>query len=329
MPFVTGKFQGLAAAILFASLTTASFADEPEERSLPQQYLKIYVKINDAEHLEKNRDYRGALADFTECIAKLEHLQHSDPNWETALVGHRLQDCTAKIVDLRAKAQAEASGTNPSSVPTAVPFFASAALGYSAKKIVYPWKVQIVATLFWIGEGSNNSSAWNEKWAAANNGDDSPRVRNGYASGKHASSVNPFYVALPFNDLAFPDKARRWLPEGWKKPEKDGKPISACKNRWVEIKNKNGDICYAQWEDVGPCRKPLQNDDAEYVFGDQPPGNVVGIDVSPAVGDYLGLSDHNNVVSWRFVDDQDVRPGAWLKLDEQAVLYTAMHEAEE
>jgi hypothetical protein len=33
------------------------------------------------------------------------------------------------------------------------------------------------------------------------------------------------------------------------------------------------------------------------------------------------------VVSWRFADEADVRPGAWLKLDEQAVMYTAMHGA--
>ena len=85
-------------------------------------------------------------------------------------------------------------------------------------------------------------SAWTEKWTK----------RNGYASGKHASSVNPFYVALPFNDVAFPEKARRWLPAGWYQRPEEGKPMSACKDRWVMIKNENGDVCYAQWEDVGP-----------------------------------------------------------------------------
>ena len=51
-----------------------------------------------------------------------------------------------------------------------------------------------------------------------------------------------------------------------------------------------------------------------------------GLDVSPAVAEYLGLSDRNRMTSWRFVDDEDVRPGAWLKLDEQAVIYTALHQ---
>jgi hypothetical protein len=51
-----------------------------------------------------------------------------------------------------------------------------------------------------------------------------------------------------------------------------------------------------------------------------------GLDVSPAVAQYLNIDGRNRLTSWRFVDDADVRPGAWLKLDEQAVLYTALHQ---
>jgi hypothetical protein len=201
-------------------------------------------------------------------------------------------------------------------------------------KNIYPWKTRIITTMFWIGEGStpisstdNMASSWDEDWRANNHGSDNPNNRNGYAAGGHASTLNPFYVALPFNDLAFPDKARRWLPAGWYRRPRDGKQVSACKDRWVEIKNANGDVCYAQWEDVGP----LRYDHAEYVFGDERPigmgDNHAGLDVSPAVAEYLGI-DHKDrpLTSWRFVDDEDVRPGAWLKLDEQAVLYTALHQ---
>jgi hypothetical protein len=201
-------------------------------------------------------------------------------------------------------------------------------------KNAYPWKTNIITTMFWIGEGAtpvssttNVASSWDEDWRANNHGSDSPNDRNGYASGGHASTLNPFYVALPFNDLAFPDKTRRWLPDGWYRRPRDGKEVSACKDRWVEIKNSRGDICYAQWEDVGP----LRYDQAEYVFGPERPiglgDNHAGLDVSPAVAEYLGI-DHKDraLTSWRFVDDEDVRPGAWLKLDEQAVLYTALHQ---
>ena len=200
-------------------------------------------------------------------------------------------------------------------------------------KTAYPWRSGIITTTFWIGEGStpissttNVQSSWDEEWLSRNHGSDSPNDRNGYAAGSHASTLNPFYIALPFNDLAFPDKAHRWLPGGWYRRPVDGKQVSACKDRWVEIKNGKGDVCYAQWEDVGP----LNYSDAEYVFGGERPtglgDNHAGLDVSPAVAEYLNITDRNRLTSWRFVDAEDVRPGAWLKLDEQAVLYTALHQ---
>ena len=200
-------------------------------------------------------------------------------------------------------------------------------------KLNYPWKTGIITTMFYIGEGGssisptdNIASAWDEHWRSSNRGTDTPNDRNGFAPADHAATVNPFYVALPFNDLAFPDKARVWLPRGWSRRPINGKQISACKDRWVEIKNSRGDICFAQWEDVGP----LTYDDAEYVFGGAKPrglgGDRAGLDVSPAVYEYLGLSDRNRFTAWKFADESDVRPGAWLKLDEQAVIFTALEQ---
>jgi hypothetical protein len=200
---------------------------------------------------------------------------------------------------------------------------------FEKKTHTYPWKTNIITTVFWIGEGdtpisrtTNEQSAWDEEWRRTNGGADRPDDRDGYAAGGHASMVNPFYVALPFNDLAFPDKARIWMPSWWHRSPKNGKPVSACQHRWVEIKNAQGDTCYAQWEDVGP----LRYDHAEYVFGSERPDTYTraGLDVSPAVAQYLNINERNRYTSWRFVDDEDVRPGQWLKLDEQAVLYTAL-----
>jgi hypothetical protein len=196
-------------------------------------------------------------------------------------------------------------------------------------KNIYPWKINIITTIFWIGEGStpisstdNVASAWDQDWRSNNGGTDSPNNRDGFAPANHAARINPFYVALPFNDLAFPDKARRWLPAGWYRAPRDGKQVSACKDRWVEIKNAQGDVCYAQWEDVGP----LRYDHAEYVFGDERPETYTraGLDVSPAVADYLNINERNRITRWRFVDDGDVLPGAWLKYDEEAVLFEAI-----
>ncbi len=230
------------------------------------------------------------------------------------------------------------SGVGSFSVPTRSPTISSE-YNYVAPRRsanIYPWKTAIVTTMFWIGEGStpishtdNVQSSWDEDWLENNHGSDNPYNRSSYASGSHASTLNPFYCALPFNDLAFPDKTRRWLPAGWYRKPKDGKQVSACKDRWVEIKNAKGDICYAQWEDVGP----LRYDHAEYVFGPERPIGLgddhAGLDVSPAVAAYLNISDKNRYTSWRFVDDEDVRPGAWLKYDEQAVLFRALKQIKE
>jgi hypothetical protein len=69
-------------------------------------------------------------------------------------------------------------------------------------------------------------------------------------------------------------------------------------------------ICYAQWEDVGPFNTRLGG----YVFGDQRPlpnrNHGAGVDVSPAVRDYLGLISLD-LVDWRFVETADIPMGPW------------------
>jgi tetratricopeptide (TPR) repeat protein len=99
-------------AFLVALLTwilTVPISLAHAEQTLQQRYLDIYLKINDAEHLEKQGDFRGALDDFKDCYAKLAKIHQSDPNWESALVVHRMDDCKAKILDLQPKADAQAA----------------------------------------------------------------------------------------------------------------------------------------------------------------------------------------------------------------------------
>src|SRR5580658_522296 len=81
--------------------------------TLQTDYLNIYLKINDAQHLEQQGDYRGALDDFKDCYAKLAKIHESDPNWETALVTHRMADCQAKILELEPMAAAQAASPPP------------------------------------------------------------------------------------------------------------------------------------------------------------------------------------------------------------------------
>ena len=53
---------------------------------------------------------------------------------------------------------------------------------------------------------------------------------------------------------------------------------------------------------------------ASYVFGNERPkpnlNQGAGLDVSPAVRDYLGMNS-TDVTDWKFVDFEEVPPGPW------------------
>jgi hypothetical protein len=184
----------------------------------------------------------------------------------------------------------------------------------------YPWRPYITTTVFWVGEQSvvnaaisNEQSAWDSDWFASYGGYDDPSLqsRHNFVPIDFLPRQNPFYVALPYNDV---DDQHHTKPEApqvipWFRNAfvRDGQ--SVCKGRWIEIRHK-GRVCYAQWEDVGP----FETDDLEYVFGGQRPrpnrNGDAGLDVSPAVRDYLGLGDID-FCDWRFVDFTQVPLGPW------------------
>ncbi len=185
----------------------------------------------------------------------------------------------------------------------------------------YDWKRNIVTTVFWVGEDpsqnnpvSNYKSSWDQEWTRNFGGydDPDPAARKDYLPKKFTPRQNPFYVALPYNDVTRgttkPEsrKAIPWFREAFERPGK-----SVCKGRWLAIRHKNR-IAYAQWEDCGPFR----TDHWQYVFGNERPkmnlNGGAGLDVSPAVRDYLGMSG-KDVCDWKFVDFKDVPPGPWAK----------------
>jgi hypothetical protein len=182
----------------------------------------------------------------------------------------------------------------------------------------YPWKIGIVSTVFWVGEiGSgptNVRSAWDRNWLNSYGGVDDPVRRKGYEPARFRPQENPFYVALPYCDMEaghLKAEAAKVVP--WFMAEFRGPGCSVCKGRWLEIRH-GLKTCYAQWEDVGP----FYTDSAAYVFGDDRPSPNInhgaGIDVSPAVRDYLGLRSLD-LVDWRFVDQSDVAVGPWWQYD--------------
>lgn len=183
----------------------------------------------------------------------------------------------------------------------------------------YPWKTNIVTTVFWVGELAaknnpvpNTKSSWDVNWTANFGGydDPDPSNRRGYLPAKFIPRLNPFYVALPYNDVTrgtTKPESRRVIPWFREAFVKEGQ--SVCKDRWVAIRKGNR-IAYAQWSDCGPFR----TDHWEYVFGNERPrpnlNQGAGLDVSPAVRDYLGISG-KDVTDWRFVDFKDVPHGPW------------------
>ena len=177
----------------------------------------------------------------------------------------------------------------------------------------------ISVTVFWIGEEGNEEngyipnlqSTWDDNWIDHYGGIDDPDNRNGYFPEGFTPMENPFYSALPYSD--FDDSGER-KPSAfdvvyWAGEAQWGALESMCKNRWVMITN-GGKAAYAQWEDAGP----FGEDDSPYVFGTASPQNEInnnaGLDVSPAVRDYLELSDIDQV-SWRFVNADSIPEGPW------------------
>ncbi|MDQ3625427.1 MAG: hypothetical protein M3463_23615, partial [Verrucomicrobiota bacterium] len=181
----------------------------------------------------------------------------------------------------------------------------------------YPWKEDIVTTIFWVGESAstnnpvhNRSSSWDADWSVNFGGYDDPNRRNGWLPVNVVPRQNPFYVALPYNDVTYgttKPEARQVIPWFRQVFEREGK--SVCRDRWVAIKRGNK-VCYAQWSDCGPFR----TDHWQYVFGNERPkpnlNRGAGLDVSPAVRDYLGMAG-TDVTAWRFVEFRDVPNGPW------------------
>jgi hypothetical protein len=184
----------------------------------------------------------------------------------------------------------------------------------------YPWHTGIITTIFWCGEGaasaggvSNARSAFDPNWLASYGGVDapSPARRQNYLPLAFVPRQSAFYVALPVADVqnghTCPE-ASQWIP--WFRSAFVREGQSVCKGRWLAIRH-NGRVAYARWEDVGPFSTTRWS----YVFGsDRPMPNAnhgAGLDVSPAVRDYLGLSG-DDVTDWRFVEAREVPPGPWL-----------------
>lgn len=172
---------------------------------------------------------------------------------------------------------------------------------------VYQWHENVLATTFWVGEKGNEASAWDPQWVRSFGGVDDPAKRDGFNPAGFAPKQSAFYCALPYNDVA-------------------GQPgqKSIYHARWVEVR-ANGRSCFCQWRDVGPWH----TDDEKYVFGGARPKaeaeGKAGIDLSPAVRDYLKLGG-KDPVDWRLTAPGEQPPaGPWVPVitDQKAGTYVS------
>jgi len=185
----------------------------------------------------------------------------------------------------------------------------------------YPWRTNIVTTVFWVGERPtarnrtpNHASSWDSRWMSNYGGYDNPdpQSRRGYLPASFVPQQNPFYFALPYNDVTrgtTKPEARFVIPWFNREFERPGK--SVCRDRWIAIRKGNR-VAYAQWADCGPFR----TDHWQYVFGkERPSPNInqgAGLDVSPAVRDFLGMNN-KDVCDWKFVEFHEVPVGPWSR----------------
>ena len=212
------------------------------------------------------------------------------------------------------------SGSNSDSSSNSDSRSSSASNPESDSSKSYINHTDIKAGLFWIGRDDNNysiaSSAWDRNWMDNYGGIDVPDNRKGYHPAGFTPDENPFYVALPYNDLGR-DGERKYGADNYIPwiTEEDDLYESICKNRWVKI-TANKITAYAQWEDVGPYG---YSTDINYVFGGKEPlnhnvTNGSGIAISPAVRDFLSLDVNNTKIDWVFVEEANIPSGPWKEI---------------
>ena len=148
----------------------------------------------------------------------------------------------------------------------------------------YPWRQNIVTTVFWPGElptatdPGNLQSAFDPYWL------------------ENAPHEPPFFFALPYVDIeAGHTKSEASTVIPWLKTAFFGTGKSVLEGRWTDI-YKDGRVAYATWGDVGSAH----TDDWQYVFGNQPPR--------------LQMSE-KDVCSWRFCEEREVPPGPWVSFN--------------
>src|SRR5262245_34850357 len=93
---------------------------------------------------------------------------------------------------------------------TVGPMMTGRGLALEGRLELRPWKIGIMTTIFWVGERPsvnnpvpNDRSSWDPNWFSNYGGYDDPnsKSRKDFIPMSFLPRQNPFYVALPYNDV--------------------------------------------------------------------------------------------------------------------------------
>ena len=132
------------------------------------------------------------------------------------------------------------------------------------------------------------------KWEKNFGGFDDPKRRAviGYRPAAFVPKLNPFYIALPFNDRVNHKYIKPIVPKvvPWFTLQSVQKGKSCLKGRWVQIVYGNKS-CFAQWEDCGP----FNTTDWQYVFGNQRPKNSKNQDLTVSFWPQISTANRSRI----------------------------------
>jgi Flp pilus assembly protein TadD len=112
-------FQWIA---LFGCLAWATPAHVHSAASPQDDYLQIYVMIQEGDKLTQGGQNSQGREKYETAIQRLEKLKNENPEWEPTIVKYRIKYLTEKLESLKsAKDSASASKPTPAPVPTAPP----------------------------------------------------------------------------------------------------------------------------------------------------------------------------------------------------------------
>ena len=107
--------------LLLAATVLASGAPLPAAVSPQDDYLKIYMMINDGEKLSQSGQVSQAREKYETALSRLEKLKNENPEWEPTIVRYRIKDLNEKLASLKSAKDTPVPSAPEPAVPAPAP----------------------------------------------------------------------------------------------------------------------------------------------------------------------------------------------------------------